>query len=485
MGDISVPEHIFREYDIRGVYGKDLTDEVAEAIGRAYAAYVREEGLLKDPITVSIARDVRLSSDSLRDALVRGLTESGVNCADIGVCPTPLQYFSMQTLTVNGGFMITGSHNPPEYNGFKISIGKETIHGKEIKALGRTLRRVLKEPVAEGAPTGEARSVEIIPSYIEYVKGLFSLPSTERPIRVVIDCGNGTAGPVAVPLLRDLGCEVEDIFCLPDGNFPNHHPDPTVPENLADLIETVRAKKADMGIAYDGDADRIGVVDERGGIIWGDKLMVIFARDILESTPGATIVGEVKCSQVLYDEIEKAGGRAVMWKTGHSLIKSRMKELGAAMAGEMSGHIFFADRYFGYDDAVYASCRLVEILAKKRAADPGATLSGLLAGLPSTTVTPEIRIECADEKKFKVIEKLAGALESGTGKGAALEIRDIITIDGLRMNFDGGWALVRASNTQPVLVMRFEATSEELLEKAKTFVKEKLEEVEPGLELNF
>jgi phosphomannomutase/phosphoglucomutase len=485
MGDISVPEHIFREYDIRGVYGKDLTDEVAEAIGRAYAAYVREEGLLKDPITVSIARDVRLSSDALRDALVRGLTESGVNCVDIGVCPTPLQYFSMQTLTVNGGFMITGSHNPPEYNGFKISIGKETIHGEEIKAIGRALQRVLEEPAGPANPPGEARSVEIIPSYIEYVKGLFSLPATERPIRVVIDCGNGTAGPVAVPLLRNLGCEVEDIYCLPDGNFPNHHPDPTVPENLADLIETVRAKKADMGIAYDGDADRIGVVDEQGGIIWGDKLMVIFARDILESAPGATIVGEVKCSQVLYDEIEKAGGRAVMWKTGHSLIKSRMKELGAAMAGEMSGHIFFADRYFGYDDAVYASCRLVEILAKKRAADPGATLSGLLAGLPSTTVTPEIRIECADEKKFKVIEKLAGALETNAGGDAALEIKDIITIDGLRMNFDGGWALVRASNTQPVLVMRFEATSEELLEKAKTFVKEKLEEVEPGLELNF
>ncbi len=485
MAEFSVPEHIFREYDIRGIYGKDLTDEVAEAIGRAYAAYVRGEGLLKDPITVSIARDVRLSSPALRDALIRGLTESGINCVDIGVCPTPLQYFSMQTLTVDGGFMITGSHNPPEYNGFKISIGKETIHGEEIKKLGMVVRKVARDrPPREGG-LGEERSVKIIPPYIEDVKNRFHLPDLERPIKVVIDCGNGTAGPVAVPLLRKLGCDVDDIFCLPDGAFPNHHPDPTVPENLSDLIERVLAEKADLGIAYDGDADRIGVVDEKGGIIWGDKLMVIFARDIIETTPGATIVGEVKCSQVLYDEIEKAGGRAVMWKTGHSLIKSRMKELGAAMAGEMSGHIFFADRYFGYDDAVYATCRLVEILAKKRALDSGATLSGLLSGLPSTIVTPEMRIECADERKFRVIEELASALEKAPTEDGGLELTDVITIDGLRMNFEGGWALVRASNTQPVLVMRFEATTEELLEKAKAFVREKLLNVEPGLDLPF
>ncbi|MFQ5354318.1 MAG: phosphomannomutase/phosphoglucomutase, partial [Thermodesulfobacteriota bacterium] len=386
-----VAEHIFREYDIRGQYGVDLTDEVAEYLGRAYAVYVREAGLLTDPITVSIARDVRLSSDALRDALVRGLRESGINCVEVGMCPTPLQYFSMQRLEVDGGFMITGSHNPAEYNGFKISIGKETIHGEDIQRLGAVMREVMEKGPQRAERPGELSSVEIIPAYVNYIKDLFEIPYLEREIKLVLDCGNGTAGPVAVPLLRDgLGCDVNDIHAQPDGRFPNHHPDPTVPENLYDLIETVKSNKADFGIAYDGDADRIGVVDEKGEIIWGDKLMVIFARDILESTPGATVVGEVKCSQVLYDEIEKAGGRPVMWKTGHSLIKARMKELDAAMAGEMSGHIFFADRYFGFDDAVYASCRLVEILAKKRVADPSATFSGLLAGVPDTLVTPEM-----------------------------------------------------------------------------------------------
>ncbi len=481
-----VAEHIFREYDIRGLYGVDLTDEVAEYIGRAYAVYVREAGLLQDPITVSIARDVRLSSDSLRDSLIKGLRESGINCIDIGVCPTPLQYFSMQTLQVNGGFMITGSHNPPEYNGFKISIGKETIHGLEIQKLGAILKQIIKHPPKITEKLGELRSSEIIPSYIDHISGLFNLPALDKNIKLVLDSGNGTAGPVAVPLIRDrLGCDVNDIHSQPDGRFPNHHPDPTVPANLYDLISTVKANKADFGIAYDGDADRIGVVDELGNIIWGDKLMVIFARDILESTPGATVVGEVKCSQVLYDEIEKAGGKAVMWKTGHSLIKARMKELGAAMAGEMSGHIFFADRYFGFDDAIYASCRLVEILAKKRMTDPGATFSGLLAGVPDTLVTPEMRIECDDDEKFKVIEKLAEVLEKSTPEAGELELTDVITIDGLRMNFDGGWALVRASNTQPVLVMRFEATDEGLLEKAKAFVKARLNEVDPGLKVPF
>ncbi len=481
----NVPKHIFREYDIRGVYGEDLTDEIAEGIGKAYAAYVRGAGLLTDPITVSVGRDVRVSSDPLKNALVRGLKESGIDVIDIGVCPTPLQYFSMQSLTVDGGFMITGSHNPPEYNGFKISIGKETIHGAEIQKIGAALKEVFANPPVWTGALGDLRSVEIIPPYIEHVAGLFELPALDREIKLVLDAGNGTAGPVAVPLLMGLGCDVNGIHCQPDGTFPNHHPDPTVPANLYDLIETVKANKADFGIAYDGDADRIGVVDEKGGIIWGDKLMVIFARDIIETTPGATVVGEVKCSQVLYDEIEKAGGVPVMWKTGHSLIKSRMKELGAAMAGEMSGHIFFADRYFGFDDAIYASCRLAEILAKKRVSDPSATFSGLLAGVPDTLVTPEMRIECADDKKFKVIESLAEALEKTTAKEGDLQLTDVITIDGLRMNFDGGWALVRASNTQPVLVMRFEATDDALLEKAKAFVKARINEVEPELDVPF
>jgi phosphomannomutase/phosphoglucomutase len=499
-----VRDNIFREYDIRGIFGHDLTIEVAELIGRAYAVYIRKKGA-QDPITVSIGRDVRVSSTTLKDALIKGLTESGINCVDIGECPTPLQYFSMQELGqesgqelgqefgqefcrgaggepgVQGGLMITGSHNPPEYNGFKISVGSETIHGEEIQ----TLKKIIREEVLSAAPdsmpavpVGGVTEVPIIPGYIDYVSSRFTLPALAKPIKVVLDGGNGTAGPVAPPLLRRLGCDVVELYCTPDGSFPNHHPDPTVPENLVDLMEAVKKEGADFGVAFDGDSDRIGVVDEEGGIVWGDKLMVIFARGILETTPGATIVGEVKCSQVMYDEIKRQGGNAVMWKTGHSLIKAKMKELKAAVAGEMSGHIFFADRYFGFDDAVYATCRLVEILAGKRAADERFAFSDLLKGLPSTHVTPEVRVDCPDELKFEVIERLDNAL----GQGAeGIKIKDVIKIDGLRINFEGGWALVRASNTQPVLVFRFEAATEKLLNKARAFMKTKLAETTPGI----
>ncbi len=478
----NISENIFREYDIRGTYGNDLTTETAELIARGYGVYVRGNGLLKDPITVSVGRDVRTSSEPLRDALVKGLTESGINCVDLGVCPTPLQYFSTHTLQVDGGFMITGSHNPPEYNGFKISIGKETIHGSEIQDLKDVIKKdVLGHALPEFNP-GTVAHVDIISRYIKDISGRFSLPAIKRPIKVVLDAGNGTAGPVAPQLLRGLGCDVVELYCEPDGTFPNHHPDPTVPANLAALIERVKAEGADFGVAYDGDADRIGVVDEGGGIIWGDRLMVIFARDILEENPGATIVGEVKCSQVLYDEIAARGGEPVMWKTGHSLIKARMKELGAAMAGEMSGHIFFADRYYGFDDAIYASCRLAEILAKKRVKDEKFAFSTLLAGLPATHVTPEVRVACPDELKFKVIEKLKGIVGEGTEE---FRVKDIITIDGLRINFDGGWALVRASNTQPVLVLRIEASTEELLTRAKTFMKETLGSAAPEVSVPF
>ncbi|MFQ5442250.1 MAG: phosphomannomutase/phosphoglucomutase [Thermodesulfobacteriota bacterium] len=478
----NISDNIFREYDIRGTYGVDLTTETAELIARAYGVYVRGSGLLKDPITVSIGMDVRTSSEPLKGALIKGLTESGINCVDLGVCPTPLQYFSTHTLQVNGGFMITGSHNPPEYNGFKISIGKETIHGTEIQLL----KEVIKKDVLGHAPPeftpGTVDKIDIISRYIEDIKGRFDLAPLKRPIKVVLDGGNGTAGPVAPQLLRDLGCEVVELYCTPDGTFPNHHPDPTVPANLVDIIERVKSEGADFGVAYDGDADRIGVVDEGGDIIWGDRLMVIFARDILEEKPGETIVGEVKCSQVLYDEIKKRGGTPVMWKTGHSLIKSRMKELGAAMAGEMSGHIFFADRYYGFDDAIYASCRLAEILAKRRVKDEKTAFSTLLANLPATQVTPEVRVECPDELKFKVIDKLKEIVGEGTED---FRVRDIITIDGLRINFEGGWALVRASNTQPVLVLRIEASTEELLDRAKSFMKETLRSAAPEVSVPF
>jgi phosphomannomutase/phosphoglucomutase len=474
----AIPDNIFREYDIRGVYGADLTDETAELIGRGYAIYLRGRGV-EDPITVSIGRDVRLSSNAVFDALVKGLTESGVNCIDIGECPTPLQYFSMFTMDVQGGVMITGSHNPPEYNGLKISVGRETIHGEEIQAL----KGVIRDKVLSGSPPvfsgekGTIKAMEIIPGYIDDVSARFTLPDTKKPVKVVLDSGNGTAGAVAPELLKRIGCEVVELYSEPDGNFPNHHPDPTLEKNLKDLISTVKAEGADFGIAYDGDADRIGVVDELGGVIWGDKLMIIFARAILEGSPGATIVGEVKCSQVMYDEIRKQGGKAEMWKTGHSLIKARMKELKAAMAGEMSGHIFFADKWFGFDDAVYASCRLVEIMAARRAANPAFAFSTLLKGLPETFITPELRVECADDLKFGMIEKLDKVLGDGV---EGLKITDVIRIDGLRINFDGGWALVRASNTQPVLVLRFEANDKALLERARAFMRAKLEEVAPG-----
>ncbi len=470
-----IADHIFRQYDVRGRFGEDLTTDVAKALARAYAAVNRRRTGVDRP-KVTVGRDVRLSSRALRDALMEGLTSSGVDSIDLGECPTPLQYFSMHTMDVNGGIMITGSHNPPEYNGFKISVGKETIHGEEIQELKEIINNEVLGRTAPDMEKGRVEELDIISRYIDFHAGNFKI-DTERPIKVVVDAGNGTAGPVAPPLLRRVGCEVVELFCEPDGRFPNHHPDPTVPENLTQLIERVREDGADFGVAYDGDADRIGVVDERGEIVWGDQLMVIFARDILASSPGATIVGEVKCSQVMYDEIERMGGRAVMWKTGHSLIKSRMKELGAAMAGEMSGHIFFADRYFGFDDAIYATLRLVEILAKKRKSDPRVSFSSLLSGLPSTIVTPEIRIDCPDEVKFEVIEKLRDAV---TGHKEEQGIRKIVTIDGLRIIFEGGWALVRASNTQPVLVLRFEAVDAELLERYRDFIRKLLEEVHPG-----
>ncbi len=470
-----ISDNIFRQYDVRGRYGEDLTPEVANAIARAYAVFNRKRTGAERP-KVTVGRDVRLSSGELRDALIEGLTSSGVDCIDLGECPTPLQYFSMHILEVHGGIMITGSHNPPEYNGFKISVGKETIHGEEIQELKDIVKSGLPGGSKENHRPGKVEDFDIISRYIDFHAERFDI-AMERPIKVVVDAGNGTAGPVAPPLLRRIGCEVVELFCDPDGRFPNHHPDPTVTGNLTSLIERVKTEGADFGVAYDGDADRIGVVDERGEIVWGDQLMVIFARDIVKTNPGATIVGEVKCSQVMYDEIERIGGRAVMWKTGHSLIKSRMKELGAAMAGEMSGHIFFADRYFGFDDAIYATLRLVEILARKRASSSRTTFSSLLAGLPSTIVTPEIRIDCPDEKKFEIIERLREVVDEEREKRG---IKKIVTIDGLRIIFEGGWALVRASNTQPVLVLRFEAENNELLDGYRDFIREKLHEVEPS-----
>jgi phosphomannomutase/phosphoglucomutase len=379
-------------------------------------------------------------------------------------------YFSLFTLPVGGGIMITGSHNAAEYNGFKICVGKSAIHGDEIQEL----RRVM-ETGAFVSGSGRLSEHPIIPDYLAYIQKSFSHVHANR-LHVVIDSGNGAASLVAKQALELLGCKVTGLYCDLDGRFPNHHPDPTVLENLSDLMQAVQQHHADVGIGYDGDADRIGAVDEQGQVLWGDRLLVLYSRDILAVKPGSTIISEVKASQSLYDDIAKRGGRGIMWKTGHSLIKAKMKEESAVLAGEMSGHMFFADRYFGYDDAVYASCRLVEILARTQR-----PLSTLVADLPKTVVTPEIRVDLPDTVKFNVVERIrlrfSEYLQSKQGLGPSkLVLRDLITIDGVRGIFDDGWGLIRASNTQPALVLRFEATSSAQLAVIRAIVEEELVE---------
>ena len=446
---------IFRAYDIRGIVGKDLDVGVARAIGRAYGTLAVSRGMRK----VSVGRDGRLSSDELAAALGEGIASTGVGVVDIGRCPTPLLYYSLFKVDVDGGVMVTGSHNPPDYNGFKVCVGKETLHGDQIQEIRRILER---GDLASG--DGGREETAIIPLYLAELREAFASLAQGPSLRVVLDSGNGVAGLVAPELIRSLGCDVTSLYEEVDGTFPHHHPDPTIPANLEDLIARVRGDGADLGIGYDGDADRIGVVDDTGRIIWGDQLLVLFSREILERRPGATIISEVKCSQVLFDDIEKHGGNAVMWKAGHSLIKQKMKETGAAVAGEMSGHIFFADRYYGYDDAIYASCRLLEILKKS-----GRKVSDLLSDLPVTYSTPEIRMEYSEETKFAVVER---AKERFTREFKTIDV------DGVRILFDdGAWGLIRASNTQPVLVLRFEAPTPERLEEVRGFVEAELKKL--------
>ncbi len=448
-----VEKKIFRQYDIRGVWSRDLTPETAYIIGRAFGTLaIGASG--KEQVSLSVGRDVRLSSDVISGELIKGIVSTGSDVIDIGECPTPVQYFSLHSLEVDGGVMVTGSHNPPEYNGFKLSIGKETIFGEGIQHL-----RKIVEAGEFVTGSGTVRKKEMLGDYAAYLKKGF--PDFSG-IKVVLDAGNGAAGLVAPRILEELGAGVIRLFCEPDGNFPNHHPDPVMQENLAALIDKVRTSSADLGVAYDGDADRIGVVDSDGEIVWGDRLMIVFARDILERSPGAPIIGEVKCSQIMYDEITRNGGKAIMWKTGHSLIKKKMKEEKALLAGEMSGHIFFADRYFGYDDAIYATLRLLEIL--KKMGEPY-RLKRLLSGLPQVFSTPEIRFDCPDELKFRVTEMMKDAFSE----------YEVDTIDGARIHFGDGWALIRASNTQPALVMRFEASDEPSLGKIRAAVEEKLD----------
>lgn len=446
---------IFREYDIRGVAGQDLDEAAVEILGRAMGTFFLGRGQ-RD---VAVGRDVRLSSPGFARAIVRGLLATGCDVADLGVVPTPLLYFSVFREQTEAGVMVTGSHNPPEHNGFKMMSGRETLYGKTIQALYEIVRKGVF-PRGEG----RARAYDAVTPYLDYVAGNVRLA---RPVKVVVDAGNGAGGPVAVPLLRRLGAEVVDIFCEPDGRFPNHHPDPTLPDAMAALIAKVAETGAELGIGYDGDADRIGVIDDAGRILWGDQLLILFARDILPSRPGAAVISEVKASKVLYEEIEKLGGRPVMWRTGHSLIKTKIKEESAPLAGEMSGHIFFNDRWFGFDDAIYASARLVELLSRSEE-----KLSAVMSGLPRTFVTPEIRIYASDEIKFKIVEEVRKALAARY---------PIIDIDGVRAVFPRGWGLVRASNTQAVIVLRFEADTEADLAAIQKEVRDLLQQVISGL----
>ncbi len=427
---------IFREYDIRGNADRDLSDEVARDLGRALGTVMAERGLRR----IMVGRDCRLSSRRLRNALVEGLVETGRHVVKIEVGPTPLLYFAVNHLDADGGIMVTGSHNPPEDNGFKMLLGKGTIHGDDIRAL----RERIEARNFVALPGGHVERAEVGPRYVAWMTGTIALARTD--VKFVLDAGNGAGGPLALATMRALGLNPDPLYCDMDGRFPNHHPDPTLPENVAALVARVRETGAEVGIAFDGDADRIGAVDPNGEIIWGDKLLVAFARSVLARHPGAAVLGEVKCSQTLYDDIAAQGGRPIMWKTGHSLIKAKMKEEHALLAGEMSGHIFFADRYFGFDDAVYAALRLLEIVA----ASP-VSLTEMLADLPPTFVTPEIRVPCPDEVKFQVVEAVLAHYRP---------THPVADIDGARVNFGDGWGLVRASNTQAVLVLRFEASTE-------------------------
>ena len=431
---------IFRQYDIRGIYGKDLTVEAAEAIGRGYAVLLAERGLSG---AVAVGRDNRPSGGALRDALVRGLTTSGLDVVDIGIVPTPLLYWALHNLPVVAGIQITGSHNPPQYNGFKCCIGTGSLHGEGILHL--------RDVIAKGifpSGAGQVAHEAVVDRYVaDVVQRIGPLP---KGMKVVVDCGNGAGAVVAPQLFAALGPETTMLFAESDGTFPNHHPDPTVVENLQDLIRAVRETGSEIGIGFDGDADRIGIVDGDGTIIWGDYLLLVYARDVLRRTgAGQAVIFDVKCSQALADGIERAGGRAVMWKTGHSLIKDKMKEMQAPLAGEMSGHMFFGEGFYGHDDALYGAARLLRILA-----DAKQTVKQFLADVPRFVSTPELRIDCPDDRKEAIV---AAALAHFRARYAVSDV------DGVRILFDGGWGLIRSSNTQPILVMRFEADTPERL----------------------
>jgi phosphomannomutase/phosphoglucomutase len=442
----SFPHQAFREYDIRGIVGTEITEPLAYTLGQAYASMLPAG----ESRPVIVARDVRISGPAIQKAVIEGLRDGGANVIDIGMGPTPLAYYGVFHLDGAGCVMVTASHNPGDYNGFKMMKGRESLHGEDIQ----TLKQLMLKPQKKAAMRGSLESVDLIPDYTAFVVGDIQL---SRPLKVVIDAGNGPSGIIAAPVYREIGCEVIELFCEPDGTFPNHHPDPTVEANMQDIAAAVREHKADLGIAFDGDGDRIGVVDEQGEIIWGDMLLLLLSRHLLKEHPGATIISEVKCSQHMYDDITAHGGHAIMWRTGHSPIKAKMKETGALLAGEMSGHMFFADRFFGFDDAIYAGARVMQVVA-----DQSQPASRMLSGIPEVVVTPEIRVDCPDERKFILVEE-AKAYFSERGY-------QIIDVDGMRVKFEDGWGLLRASNTQPSLVLRFEAPTEARLAEMRDLI---------------
>lgn len=441
--------NIFREYDIRGIVGEHLTERTVSAIGLAIGTYFQQNNAKR----IVVGFDARESSPRFCELLVESLNKTGCDCVLIGRVPTPVLYFALFTKNFDGGVMITGSHNPSNHNGFKISLGKSSLYGEQIQAIKEI---AFSNYFAKGSGTSE--KLEILDEYLAELTNRISFG--KRKLKVIVDAGNGMGGVTAVPFYKNLGVEVIELFCEPDSSFPNHEPDPSQEKNLQDLIAKVLETKADIGIAFDGDADRITIIDENGRIIWGDELMILLSKEVLKENPNSMIIAEVKCTQTLFDEIEKLGGTAIMSKAGHSIIKAKMKETGAILAGEMSGHIFFADRFYGFDDACYAGARVVEILSKTEK-----SLSGLFAEFPQTFSTPEIRINCAEEKKQFVVGKLIEEFE---------KTNEINTIDGIRIKFENGWGLVRPSNTQALLILRCEANSAENLKSIQTLLEEKV-----------
>lgn len=464
----NIPKDIFRAYDIRGIVTSNLTPEIVQTIGRALGTLILQKGEQH----VVMARDGRLSGPALSHALSEGILSTGCHVIDIGMVPTPLLYFATHHLKCPSGVMITGSHNPPNYNGLKMMIGGKALYGEDIQTLYHIIQA---DSFIQGTARGQLKNYPtIIPEYIAVVTRNISFSPLEKPLKIVIDCGNGVAGILAPQLYQALQCEVIPLYCDVDGRFPNHHPDPGQPENLIDLKKAVLEHEADLGLAFDGDGDRLGVIDNQGNIIWGDRQLLIFAKDVLSRHPNATIIYDIKCTRHLQTHIIQWGGTPLMWKTGHSLIKAKMRETGALLAGEMSGHLFFKERWYGFDDALYAGARLLEIISNNRATQ---TSHELFLSIPNSINTPELQIEVTESNKFSMIEQIIHAFPQQEGL--------VTTIDGLRVDFSDGFGLIRASNTTPNLILRFEGDKPSALHHIQNIFRQVLQKLDPSLILPF